>query len=105
MFMLPKRLIALTLFASALAVMPASGLRAQWHLKGSPGPTCLVKSGRNCIAGTYTGIYLSTDTCKTWTSAKLGETRTHIITLFTNGPSVFAGTPNGVFLSTDDGNS
>ncbi|MDP4233812.1 MAG: hypothetical protein Q8913_10675, partial [Bacteroidota bacterium] len=82
--MLSKRLIALSVFA-ALAVMPADVVRAQWYLMGSPRPVALTMSGKNFIAGTYRGLFLSTDIGKCWTGVRIGSSQTHVNTLFLHG--------------------
>jgi hypothetical protein len=106
-----KRLLAFTLFA-ALAAMHAGVLRAQWYLMDSPAPTTLLMNGKNLIAGTYNGIFISKDTGLTWTLANsnlsgaclaCGTAGIDVKTLFQNRNSVFAGTSRGIYISSDAG--
>src|ERR1039458_2291182 len=109
--MLPKRLIALTLFASALAVMPPCVLRAQWVQTNGPyggriaGLTIM---GKNLFASTYEGLVLrSTDNGQNWTLLHkfLADTGIEVQALDGNlfgyvwGP----GTLFSLFRSTDSG--
>jgi photosystem II stability/assembly factor-like uncharacterized protein len=56
------------------------------------------------FASTYTGVYLSNDTGRSWTSAGLDTNR--ITTLVVSGSDLFAGDYNGgVYLSSDTGKS
>ncbi len=98
--MLPKRLIAFFVFA-AVAFSIASSAHAQWYLMGSPRSAALTMSGNNFIAGTYSGILLSKDTCKTWSCVT--SPGIHVIAFLSNDSQLYAGTSKGIFLSTDHG--
>jgi photosystem II stability/assembly factor-like uncharacterized protein len=65
-------------------------------------------SGRNIFAGTYSGVYLSTDNGTNWTHLNIGEQRSvWTFTTSTNemgNMNLFAGTfLGGVFLTTNNG--
>jgi hypothetical protein len=64
-------------------------------------------SGSNIFAGTYGGVFLSTDNGASWTSANSGIPGGASVNAFAfSGSNIFAGTgSNGVFLSTDNGSS
>jgi photosystem II stability/assembly factor-like uncharacterized protein len=82
-----------------------------WSVSGilsSSQPHSLVVSSHSLFAGTYAGIYRSTNNGATWTPANNGLPYTFslplIWTLAASGTNLFAGTiGNGLFLSTDDG--
>ena len=102
--MLPKRLLALTLFA-ALAAMHASALRAQWvQTNGLLGASnALLVSGSDLFAGTWAGVFRSSDSGKSWTSAESGLENREVFALTIIGAKLFAGTDSGVFVSIDSG--
>ncbi|MDD3638375.1 MAG: T9SS type A sorting domain-containing protein, partial [Bacteroidales bacterium] len=64
-------------------------------------------SGSNIFAGTYGGVFLSTDNGASWTAANSGIPGGASVNAFAfSGSNIFAGTgSNGVFLSTDNGES
>ncbi|MBK6506877.1 MAG: T9SS type A sorting domain-containing protein [Ignavibacteria bacterium] len=64
----------------------------------------LAISGSNIFAGTYDGVYLSTNNGTNWTQTALNNGS--ILTLATSGSNIFAGTYGfGVYLSTNNGTS
>jgi len=75
----------------------------------------LAVSGRNLFAGTWGGVYLSTNNGITWTADTAGlrwtletggSTRREVWSLAVSGKNLFAGTNGGgVFLSTNNGTS
>jgi len=58
--------------------------------------------GNKIFAGTDDGLYISTDTCKTWKKKNAGLTKPVQSYKFI-GKNIYVGTYNGVFLSTDEG--
>ncbi len=104
--MLPKRLLALTLFA-ALAAMPPCVLRAQWVQTNGPYGTyvsCFAVSGTNLFAGSGIGVFLTTDNGTSWTAVNSGLNSKHVQSLAASGTNLFCGTgDSGVFISTDNG--
>jgi hypothetical protein len=60
-------------------------------------------SGTRLFAGTYNGVFLSTDNGTSWTAS--GLTDTSVYALAVSETNLFAGTGYGVFLSTDNGTS
>ena len=59
-------------------------------------------SGTNLFAGTYGGVFLSTNNGTSWTAAGLPNSRVNALAF--SGANLFAGTDgNGVFLSTNNG--
>jgi photosystem II stability/assembly factor-like uncharacterized protein len=106
MFMLPKRLLALTLFASALVVVPPCVLRAQWVQTNGPygvHATSFAVIDSNLFVGTGDGVFLSTDTGKNWKAKNKGLTGTRVFSLGSMGNRIFAGTDSGIFRSTNNG--
>jgi photosystem II stability/assembly factor-like uncharacterized protein len=55
------------------------------------------------FAGIDTGVFISTDTGKTWYTANTGLTNKYVLCFAFKGNSVFAGTYGGVFKSIDTG--
>ncbi len=91
-----------------LFLLGVNSLPAQWVQTNGPyGGTVhsLSVSGSNLFAGTYGGVFLSTDNGASWTQANAGLTNTSVYALAVNGSNLFAGTYGGVFLSTDNGAS
>lgn len=85
----------------------AFNLKAQWEQTNGPQVgkvTCsLVKDG-DIFVGTYgSGIYVSSDTGKSWQSLYLGIPELYIKVLATNGTDIFAGTYHGVYWSPNKG--
>ena len=92
-----------------LVMLYFSSLNAQWTQ--TTGPTggrvfCSASSGSNIFAGTWVGVYRSTNNGANWTSVNTGLTNTTIRSLLISGSNIFAGTQGGgVFKSTDNGAS
>jgi hypothetical protein len=63
----------------------------------------LVVNGNYLYAGTFNGVFLSTNTGNSWTAVNTGLTDTYILSLAVNGGNLYAGTYNGVFRSTNKG--
>jgi len=110
--MLPKRLVALTLFA-ALAVMHTGALRAQWvQTNGSPNvdpAQCFFASGSDLFAGTRQNLFLrSTDNGANWwvvdTVPILDYATPGVADIEGNDTNLFASCYVGLFRSTDTGN-
>jgi photosystem II stability/assembly factor-like uncharacterized protein len=68
---------------------------------------CLAVSGTNLFAGTYDGVYVSTNNGADWSEASAGLPPNSEVNVFAvNGINLFAGTYGaGVFLSTNSGSS
>jgi hypothetical protein len=89
--MFPKRLIALTLLASALAVMPACVLRAQWVQTNGPygSDSYVLAAGSGYLfLGTPQGVIRSSDNGLSWESA--GLTTQNIYRIAASGTNVVA---------------
>jgi len=66
----------------------------------------LAVSGTNLFAGTWGGVFLSTDNGTSWTRVNNGLTKGFVNALAVSGTNLFAGTGcDGVFLSTNNGKS
>ncbi len=110
--MLPKRLIAFSVFA-ALAVMPTCVLHAQWvQTNGLDGKriSCLAVNGTVIFVGTSgEGVFRSTDIGLIWVQVNSGLGNLELSTLAVSGNVIFAGTTGGwgdrVYLSKDSGAS
>jgi hypothetical protein len=63
----------------------------------------LVVSNNIIYAGTYNGIYVSTNQGTNWSLANNGLTNQTIWSLTKSGNNVYAGTNNGIFLSINNG--
>ncbi|HMV84502.1 MAG TPA: IPT/TIG domain-containing protein, partial [Blastocatellia bacterium] len=87
----------------------SSGLQWQQRTSGLTGGTVreFAVSGTNLFAGTYGGVFRSTDNGSTWTAVNNGLTHTYINALTVSGTTLFAGTDygGGVFRSADNGST
>lgn len=63
----------------------------------------LASCGTSLFAGTNAGVFRSTDSGVSWSSANTGISGGVIFDFTTQGTNVFAATGNGVFISTDSG--
>jgi hypothetical protein len=57
----------------------------------------LAVSGTNLFAGTFGGVFLSTNNGTSWTAASTGLTNTYVSALAVSGTNLFAGTNGGVW--------
>jgi hypothetical protein len=77
--------------------------------KGLPAGTvvlCLMRSGKNLIAGTTKGLFLSADDAASWKAVSAGgPANTPVRRLAAGGKRLFAATPNAVYASDDAGRS
>ncbi|MCB0728574.1 MAG: T9SS type A sorting domain-containing protein [Ignavibacteriae bacterium] len=83
---------------------------AQWVHAGSPGGNLTIYSfasaGQNLFAGTYGGVFLTTNGGSTWTSVNNGFPAIHVYALIFIGSELYAGTfGSGVFRSNNNGKS
>lgn len=81
---------------------------AQWSLSGpdtlSKTITKLVVKGNKLFAATMgAGIYVSTDTGRTWQGINNGLIYRTAMTITASGDNLFAGTSGNAYISTDDG--
>jgi ligand-binding sensor domain-containing protein len=78
-----------------------------WKVDSLPTPKsvfCFRVSGENIFAGTFEGIYLSTDYGTNWAELNTGLTDEFVRALAIDGSNIYAGTDNGlVFLSVNNG--
>ncbi|MCX6145244.1 MAG: T9SS type A sorting domain-containing protein [Ignavibacteriales bacterium] len=83
-------------------------LPAQWLQTNGPyggKVNCFTVSGTNLFAGTYGGVFLSTNNGTSWTAVNTGL-NTSVLSLAVSGTNLFAGTSGGgVFHSTNNGTS
>jgi photosystem II stability/assembly factor-like uncharacterized protein len=110
MFMLPKRLFALTLLASAFAVMPQCVLRAQWvqtngpiDHKGYPNVDGAVyANGSTVFVSTEVGIIYSSDSGKDWIIDTIGIGAMQVDGFLQDDTNFFAGTCPGLYRSSEN---
>ena len=108
--MLPKRLLAFTLFAT-LAAMNAGALRAQWVPTNGPGNgpgvyALLVNNGTVFagIGGSLnTDLFFSNDSGSTWQAAKSVYSDYSTTSLFSDKGYLFSNVAGGLFRSSDNG--
>jgi ligand-binding sensor domain-containing protein len=90
------------LFVVFFVFTSANPLHAQWIQTNGPyggSILTLAVSGTNVFAGTYGGVFISTDNGSTWTQVNTGLTNTDVNALVFCGTNVFAGTwGGGIFL-------
>jgi hypothetical protein len=65
-----------------------------------PNITSLTVSGGNIFAGTYGGVFLTTDNGANWVAVNTGLKTTYAFALMASGKDIFAATDSGVFRST-----
>jgi ligand-binding sensor domain-containing protein len=105
--LISKRNILLTFLFLSLSNVST----AQWQDTNGPSGGNVVYSlaisGTNIFAGTWNGVFLSTDNGNSWTAMNTGiPPNTYIFSLAVSGTNIFAGTDgSGIFLSTNNGNS
>src|ERR1035437_1502135 len=102
-----------TLIVLILFLLKTQLIYPQWVQTNGPYGgliNCLAVSGTNIFAGTYFGVYLSTNNGTSWTAVNNGLTNYQVISLAVNGNNIFAGTAgyNGgldgyVFFSSNNG--
>jgi photosystem II stability/assembly factor-like uncharacterized protein len=101
-------------FIAFILLVTGLSLKAQWtqintglaNNSGSHYGTCFTSIGDTLLAGTYGGVYTSTDNGNSWIHTSNGLTDQNITALASKGGTLFAGTAgSGVFVSTDKGNS
>ncbi len=100
-----KRLLSTTILILGVLVS-----YAQWHYANGPYGgfvRCLAIDGLRIFAGTKNnGVFLSTDTGKSWSPADNGiYPGVCINTIVISGSKIFAGTNGGVYLSENSGKS
>lgn len=67
---------------------------------------CLVSSGSKIYAGTYQGVFVSSDMGDSWSAINTGMTNSNIGSVVVSGSSIFAGVNNtGIYRSDDAGQS
>src|SRR5215831_2440604 len=97
--------------ASALTTSSnhTTAMMGQWTQTNGPyggNITALLSvSGGNLFAGTYGGVFLSTNNGQSWTAVNNGLTNQYVYALVVSGGNLFAGTYGGVFLTTNNGQS
>ncbi|MBK9246590.1 MAG: T9SS type A sorting domain-containing protein [Ignavibacteria bacterium] len=93
---------------SFLLMLPLD-LTAQWSKSTGPHSTAcrtLIEKNGVVYAGTYGGVFKSTDTAKTWTAVNNGLPDLEIGGLAFKGTTLYAGTGvNGLYSSTNNGTS
>src|SRR5437868_15417813 len=64
---------------------------------------CLLVKGTDLFAGTFDGIFRSSDNGMSWVRVSTGLTDPYVRALLESGGNLFAGTESAVYRSTDDG--
>ena len=99
-----KKIVLITIM-----LISAIFANAQWQQTNGPNGgyiNCIAFSGNHIFAGTYSGVFLSTDNGSNWTTVNNGLTNQYVLSLAVSGTNIFAGTDGGgVFLSTDNGSN
>lgn len=105
----PMRIIRSIYLGVLILFFHVSFIRAQWIQTGGLVAGTIVNtfavSGSYVFAGTYTGVFLTTDYGKDWTAVNTGlPTNTDVLSFLVWGTHLFAGTYNGaVYFSSDSG--
>ncbi|HTX19881.1 MAG TPA: T9SS type A sorting domain-containing protein [Bacteroidota bacterium] len=97
----------LLLVPLAVLTMLSSMNAAQWVQTSGPKVTvqCFGVVGKNLFAGTFDGVFLTTNSGTTWTQVNTGLADTVVTSLAAIGSNLFASTYSGVFLTTNNGTS
>ncbi|MGA2508525.1 MAG: hypothetical protein ABSF80_13740 [Chitinispirillaceae bacterium] len=101
-----KAIIANIIAGMGILVLFPLEAGAQWvqtNWTGNSTVLSLAVSDTTLFAGTYSGIYFSSDSGATWTHP--GSVTDRILSLAVMGSQVFAGTDNGIYLSANNGTS
>lgn len=104
------RSLRLILYALIIVSLGNERLPAQWLETNGPYAatvTALAVDGRFVFAGTYNGLYMTSDNGNNWIRPDSGMAASVSVSVFAvDSYMVFAGTSNdGVFRSTDDGST
>ncbi len=105
--MLPKWLLALTLFA-ALAVMPGCVLQAQWVQTNGPyggNINAIASIDSSLFVATDSEIYISQNYDGSWKLSNQGLPKNQFISLVATKQEIYAATDSEIFLSIDKGQS
>ncbi|MBV6478426.1 MAG: hypothetical protein HGGPFJEG_01181 [Ignavibacteria bacterium] len=95
-------------------VLYANTLKSQWVYCNGPGNDlivyCFASSGNKLFAGTYSGVYLSTNIGSSWTAVNNGLPAERVYGLVFSGPNLLAGivlggASGGVYRTTNNGTS
>jgi|GEM_PF-2489141 len=90
----------LVLLLSVVLISPPKS-NAQWvqtnELLGAE-INCFAVSGENLFAGTYKGVFLSTNNGTSWTEVSSGLTNISVLSLAVSGTDLFVFTGSGVFV-------
>ena len=82
---------------------------AQWVQPNGPygaNVNCFAVSGTHLFAGTWSGVFRSTNNGTSWTRVNSGLTHTYVLALAVSDTNIFAGTlGGGAFRSTNNGTS
>src|SRR5512146_666433 len=94
-------IILILLFCTGLA-------RAQWVPTNGPGGstseiTSITANGNLLLAGTNSGLYLSTNTGNTWTATGLMNQQQGLSAVIIHGGKIFASADSGIYISGDNG--
>lgn len=101
-YLLKKHALTLTVLYLLSFQTPVQG---QWLPTGGPeGGSCyaFTERGDTVFAGTYNGVFFSTDNGSSWHAANNGL-HGLVSSLAVSGNSILAGTSNGIYRSTDNG--
>lgn len=95
------------LLTIGLLLVTGFAANAQWVTTGGPTGTTntVVADGSNLMAGTGTGVFLSTDNGTSWIESSSGLSA-NVQAIAVNGSNIYAGTyGSGVYMSTNHGAS
>ena len=98
-----------SIYLAIVFVLLCTNASAQWVQTNGPyggDVECFAVSGTNLFAGTYAGVFRSSDAGTSWTAVNTGLTNKYVRALAVSGTNLYAGVHNdGVFRSTDNGSS
>jgi photosystem II stability/assembly factor-like uncharacterized protein len=101
-----KKIISLSVFMIVTMLCISIRGDAQWKQTRGPSSgyiTCLSAYGDTLYAGTYAGLYMSTNKGQNWSSINSGLEGNLIFTLLKSGANLVTAAYYGNFMSTDDG--
>ncbi len=101
-----KRILSLLSVVVWGTLLAAPGARGQWiQLKGPYGGDidALASNGNFLFAGTFEGLFRSSDDGKTWEALTTLSISASVYSVIANGSEIFAGSDSSVYRSSDNG--
>lgn len=101
--LIPKR----SIFLSLCLFLSTHWVWAQWSKKCVEGGSvnCFVANGADLFAGTFVGVYRSSDDGETWQLSSSGIAIADVRSMLVTSSKLFAGSGGGIYASSDGGSN